>query len=43
MLNLIVAWFGIVGLVVVPFAVGVLLEQKVQPANRELGSRLRHY
>jgi hypothetical protein len=43
MLNLFFAWFCIVGVVVVPFALGVLLEQKVQPANRELGSRLLHY
>ena len=40
MLNLILSWCGILGMVVVPFSVGVVFEQKLQPATRELGSRL---
>ena len=42
MASLIFAWFSILGLVVVPFLTGVIFEQKLQPANRELGSRLLH-
>jgi hypothetical protein len=40
MLNSIGSWLGIVGLIVGPFSVGVLFEEKLQRANRELGSRL---
>jgi hypothetical protein len=43
MLNLILAWLGVVGLIVGPFFLGVVFEQKLQPASRELGSRLRRY
>ena len=39
-MNVILSWIGIVGLVAVPFLTGVIFEQKVQPADRELGSRL---
>jgi hypothetical protein len=40
MLNSIGSWLGVVGLIVGPFSVGVLFEEKLQRANRELGSRL---
>jgi hypothetical protein len=40
MLNSILVWLGVIGLVVIPFSLGVLFEQKLQPAKRELGSRL---
>jgi hypothetical protein len=33
-------WACIMGLVVGPFSIGVFFEQKLQRANRELGSRL---
>lgn len=40
MLNSLGSWFCIMGLVVGPFAIGILFEEKLQRANRELGSRL---
>ena len=40
MLNSILSWVGIIGLVVGPFLLGAVLEQKLQPATRELGPRL---
>jgi hypothetical protein len=40
MLNSIGSWLGIVGLIIGPFSVGVLFEEKLQRANREVGSRL---
>lgn len=40
MLNTFLSWFGIVGIVVGPFLLGFVFEQKLQPATRELGSRL---
>jgi hypothetical protein len=40
MVNSILTWVGIIGLVVGPFLLGVVLEEKLQPAKRELGSRL---
>jgi hypothetical protein len=40
MLNSILSWVGIIGLVVGPFSLGVVLEQKLQPAARELNSGL---
>jgi hypothetical protein len=40
MWNSIGSWFCIMGLVIGPFSVGVLFEEKLQRANRELGSRL---
>lgn len=43
MLNRILVWLAVIGLVVIPFSVGVFFEQKLQPANRDLGSRLLHY
>jgi hypothetical protein len=43
MLNSLGSWFCIMGLVVGPFSVGILFEEKLQRANRELGSRLRRY
>ena len=35
------SWLCILGLVVGPFSVGIIFEEKLQRANRELGSRLR--
>ena len=45
MWNSIGSWFCIMGLIVGPFAVGIAFEDKLQRANRELGSRLlrRYY
>ena len=40
MLNSIGSWLCIMGLVVGPFSIGVFFEEKLQRANRELGSRL---
>jgi hypothetical protein len=40
MWNSICSWFCIMGLIVGPFSIGVLFEEKLQRANRELGSRL---
>jgi hypothetical protein len=40
MMNLILSWFGILGMVAVPFLLGFVFEQNLQPAKRELGSRL---
>jgi hypothetical protein len=42
-MNSILAWLSIVGLVVIPFLTGIVFEHKLQPANRELGSRLLRY
>jgi hypothetical protein len=44
MLNSILSWMGILGLIIGPFSLGIFLEQKLQPAARELNSgRLRRY
>jgi hypothetical protein len=40
MWNTIGSWFCIMGLIIGPFSIGVLFEEKLQRANRELGSRL---
>jgi hypothetical protein len=40
MWNSIASWFCIMGLIAGPFYVGILFEEKLQKANRELGSRL---
>jgi hypothetical protein len=40
MWNSIGSWFCIMGLVIGPFSIGVFFEEKLQRANRELGSRL---
>jgi len=40
MWNSIGSWFCIMGLIVGPFAIGIAFEEKLQRANRELGSRL---
>jgi hypothetical protein len=40
MWNSIGSWFCIMGLIIGPFSVGVFFEEKLQRANRELGSRL---
>jgi hypothetical protein len=40
MWNSIGSWFCIMGLIIGPFSIGVLFEEKLQRANRELGSRL---
>ena len=42
MWNLIGAWLFILGLVVGPFSIGIIFEEKLQRANRELGARLLH-
>jgi hypothetical protein len=42
MLNSLESWLGIMGLIIGPFSIGILFEEKVQRANRELGSRLLH-
>jgi hypothetical protein len=34
------SWFCIMALIIGPFSIGVLFEEKLQRANRELGSRL---
>ncbi len=39
-MNMIFSWCGILGLVLVPFVTGVIFEQKLQTANRELGAPL---
>ena len=43
MLAYVVSWFVVVGVVVGPYLIGVVFEQKLQPATREMGSRLLHY
>jgi hypothetical protein len=43
MIVSILSWGAIIGMVVVPFSLGVFFEQKLQPARREFGSRLRRY
>jgi hypothetical protein len=40
MWNSIGTWFCILGMVILPFSVGFFFEEKLQKANRELGSRL---
>jgi hypothetical protein len=40
MWNSIGSWFCIMGLIIGPFSIGILFEEKLQRANRELGSRL---
>jgi hypothetical protein len=40
MFSSIGSWLSILALVVGPFWIGVLFEEKVQRANRELGSKL---
>jgi predicted Kef-type K+ transport protein len=40
MLNSIVSWLSIMGLIIGPFSIGFHFEEKLQRANRELGSRL---
>jgi hypothetical protein len=40
MWNSIGTWFCIMGMVIGPFSVGIFFEEKLQKANRELGSRL---
>jgi hypothetical protein len=40
MWNSICSWFCIMGLIIGPFSIGILFEEKLQRANRELGSRL---
>jgi hypothetical protein len=40
MFNSVGSWLCIMGLVIGPFSIGVLFEEKLQRANRELGSRL---
>ena len=40
MMNLILSWLSILGLVFIPLLTGMVFEQKLQTANRELGSRL---
>jgi len=40
MWNSIATWFWIMSLIVGPFSVGFVFEEKLQKANRELGSRL---
>lgn len=37
MLNSILCWVGIFALIAGPYVLGVVLEQKLQPAARELG------
>jgi|GEM_PF-4705030 len=39
-MNCILAWIAIIGMVVAPLLLGMLFEQKLQPATRELGPRL---
>lgn len=40
MWNSIGSWFCIIGLILGPFCIGILFEEKLQRAHRELGSRL---
>ena len=40
MLNSIGSWVCIMGMVVGPFSIGYLFEEKLQRANKELGARL---
>jgi hypothetical protein len=42
-MNSIFTWFCVIGVVVIPFLTGIVCEQKMKPAERELGSRLRRY
>jgi len=39
-MNCMLAWMAIIGMVVAPLLLGMLFEQKLQPATRELGPRL---
>jgi len=40
MFSSIASWISVLALVVGPFWIGVVFEEKLQRANRELGSRL---
>jgi hypothetical protein len=40
MVNSILSWSAIIGLVLGPFLLGALIEQKLEWAKREVGSRL---
>ena len=40
MLSSIGSWICIMGLIIGPFCIGIMFEEKLQRANRELGSRL---
>jgi hypothetical protein len=40
MLSSVGSWLCIMGLIVGPFSVGIIFEEKLQRANLELGSRL---
>ncbi len=42
MFNSTVSWVCIFGLIVGPFSIVIMFEEKLQRANRELGSRLLH-
>ena len=42
MLSSLVSWVSIMGLIIGPFSIGILFEEKLQRANREVGSRLLH-
>jgi hypothetical protein len=39
-MNCILAWIAIIGMAVAPLLLGMVFEQKLQPATRELGPRL---
>lgn len=39
-MNCFLAWIAIIGMAVAPLLLGMVFEQKLQPAMRELGPRL---
>jgi hypothetical protein len=43
MSNLLVRWFSVLSLIIGPFVVGCVFEEKLSRANRELGSLLRRH
>jgi hypothetical protein len=43
MSNLLVPWFSVLSLIIGPFVVGCVFEEKLSKANPELGSHLRRH
>jgi hypothetical protein len=43
MSNLSIRWFSVLSLIIGPFVVGCVFEEKLSRANRELGSLLRRH
>jgi hypothetical protein len=43
MSSLLTPWFSVLSLIIGPFVIGCVFEQKLSKANRELGSLLRRH